>query len=68
MNKSNVLEVSIPVWVGHGTGLLRRREALDPEDPESEYNYILKNYPGVDPIDFGAKPPRSRCDKCGHPY
>ena len=65
VNKSNIKEIQIPEWVGHGTGLLRRRSGLHPEHPESEYNYVLKHYPGVDPMDFGIKPPRPRCDKCG---
>lgn len=59
-------EIEIPEWIGHGTGRLIRRAALPPSHPESEYNYVLRTYPGVDPMDFGIKPPPPRCDKCGH--
>lgn len=59
------IEISVPTWTGHGTGMLSRRTALPSEHPESEYNWILKNYPGVDPVWYGAKPPRDRCECCG---
>jgi hypothetical protein len=59
-------EISIPVWTGHGTGLLRRRSGLPPEHPESEYRYVKEHYPNVDPHDYGIDLPRDRCDKCGH--
>lgn len=60
--------VEVPVWTGHGTGMLRRRSALPPEHPESEWNYILKHYPGTNPLDYGAEPPRTVCKECGRPH
>lgn len=65
MKKSQMPEtVVVPTWVKRGTMLLRR-ECLSPEDPESVYNYIQTNYPGVDPMLYGAEVPRNRCAHCG---
>lgn len=60
-------EIEMPAYVGHGTGRIYLRAALPPEHQESEWNYILKHYPGVNPLHYGAKPPRQFCSKCGRP-
>lgn len=65
MKKSEIPEsVEVPTWVKRGS-MLVRRSALGPNDPESEYNYIKNNYPGVDPLLYGAEAPKERCAHCG---
>lgn len=44
-------EIEVPVWYKNG-GMWIRRECLEPEHPESTYNYI-KNTLGLDPEDYG---------------
>jgi len=58
-------EIEIPAWIGHGTGMMRRRDCLPADHPQSEYNYVLKTY-GVDPTLYGIKEPGPRCKECGH--
>ena len=65
MKKSEApLTVEVPEWYRTG-GMMFRRSALSADHPESEYNYIKKNYPGVDPIWYGATPPSEVCEHCG---
>jgi hypothetical protein len=51
MSKSDTID--IPVWAGHGTGRLVRRDALPQEHPWSTYNYI-KNELKLKPEDYGV--------------
>lgn len=44
-------EIKVPVWTSSG-GMRVRRDSLEPEHPESTYNYI-KNVLGKDPEDYG---------------
>lgn len=68
---NDVLDViEIPVWAGNGSGMLYRRDCLPPEHPDSQYNYMLKNFPDLDPADYGIKCPApkvslKKCPCCG---
>lgn len=37
-------EIEVPVWAGHGTGMLFRRDALPWHHPWSTYSYTLARY------------------------
>lgn len=45
-------EISVPVWYSNGGGMMVRRDCLEPEHPESTYNYI-KNVLGKTPENYG---------------
>jgi hypothetical protein len=47
--------IDVPVWVKQG-GMLIRRDALGPDDPDQTYNYI-KNTMGLRPEDYGVYHP-----------
>jgi len=51
-------EISVPVWY-RGGKICVRRDALNPEHPESTYNYVLRTY-GVDPTEYGIEAPLDR--------
>lgn len=51
MKKPDTIE--IPVWAGHGTGRIVRRDALPVSHPWSTYNYI-KNELKLKPEDYGV--------------
>ena len=50
---SETEEIEVPVWAGHGTGRLVRRDCLPVDHKWSTYNYI-KNKLGKKPEDYGV--------------
>lgn len=51
----HVTAIKIPVWIKRGKMLIRR-EALNSDDPDHPYNWVLSNI-GVRPEDFGIEKP-----------
>jgi hypothetical protein len=50
-------EISVPEWWHNGRWLIRR-DALEPEHPESTYGYI-KRVLGLRPEEYGVRGPRA---------
>lgn len=48
---SNETEIQVPVWYKNG-GMWIRRDSLEPDHPESTFNYI-KNVLNKNPEDYG---------------
>lgn len=44
--------IEVPEWWSNGGGMMYRRDALEPEHPESTYNYI-KNVLNKIPEEYG---------------
>lgn len=60
-------EISIPVWAGHGTGRLVRRDCLPWNHKWSTYSYI-KNELKLEPEKYGVKGPSIlKCPYCDQP-
>jgi hypothetical protein len=49
-------QIEVPVWYDRGGGLIVRRDALSPDNPEHTYNY-MKNVMNVCPEDYGVLHP-----------
>ena len=64
-------EIEVPVWWAPGNGMMYRRDCLEPEHPESTYNWIKREL-GVDPEDYGVKKPITLntkvCPICNKPF
>lgn len=49
--------INVPVWWNRGNGHLLRRDCLGANHPEHPYNYVKREYPGVEPEEFGVYHP-----------
>jgi hypothetical protein len=56
--------ITIPWWKPGGT-MIYNRDGLDPNHPESTYNYVKKTY-NVDPELYGIDPPAKISIRCPH--
>lgn len=59
--------IEVPEWWRPGNGMMYRRDALPINHPESTYSYVRREYPDVDPADFGIRTPETvevTCPKC----
>ena len=62
--------VEASVWIGHGTGMVTRRDALPVEHPESWVSLWIKKYGSLDDFPYenlGMTKPPLICIHCGKP-
>jgi len=50
----NPEKIELPVWWDKGNGHCLLREGLPADHPESPYNYLKREYPGIEPELYGV--------------